>query len=243
MVYDEAEIRGHRRTYVGSGLGASFRVSRKQAPITRFCPDEIDKLAHDFRGDPASALLEVLDPEQNHTFSDHYIDVAFDLSKCFFIATANDLGPIPAALRDRLEVIEVSGYTAEEKLEIARRHLLPKALSEHGITDDACQVDEAALTSIIRSYTREAGVRNLKREIASVCRHAAVAFADDRESQLTIDMETLEEILGPEKFVNEMAQRTDVTGVATGLVGPLLAGIFSSLRQPKCPVRAHYADR
>ena len=217
-VRDEAEIRGHRRTYVGSMPGRILQGIKKAGtnnPV--FVLDEIDKLAHDFRGDPASALLEVLDPEQNHTFSDHYIDVSFDLSKCFFIATANDLGPIPAALRDRLEIIEVSGYTAEEKLEIARRHLLPKALSEHGITDDACQVGNDALTSIIRSYTREAGVRNLKREIASVCRHAAVAFADDRDSQLTIDMETLEEILGPEKFVNEMAQRTDVTGVATGL--------------------------
>ncbi len=177
----------------------------------------------------------MLDPEQNHTFSDHYIDVSFDLSKCFFIATANDLGPIPAALRDRLEVIEVSGYTAEEKLEIARRHLLPKALSEHGITDDACQVDEEALTSIIRSYTREAGVRNLKREIASVCRHAAVAFADDRDSQLTIDMETLEEILGPEKFVNEMAQRTDVTGVATGLAWTAVGGDILFIEATKMP--------
>ena len=235
-VRDEAEIRGHRRTYVGSMPGRILQGIKKAGtnnPV--FVLDEIDKLAHDFRGDPASALLEVLDPEQNHTFSDHYIDVSFDLSKCFFIATANDLGPIPAALRDRLEVIEVSGYTAEEKLEIARRHLLPKALSEHGITDDACQVDEEALTSIIRSYTREAGVRNLKREIASVCRHAAVAFADDRDSQLTIDMETLEEILGPEKFVNEMAQRTDVTGVATGLAWTAVGGDILFIEATKMP--------
>ena len=235
-VRDEAEIRGHRRTYVGSMPGRILQGIKKAGtnnPV--FVLDEIDKLAHDFRGDPASALLEVLDPEQNHTFSDHYIDVSFDLSKCFFIATANDLGPIPAALRDRLEIIEVSGYTAEEKLEIARRHLLPKALSEHGITDDACQVDNDALTSIIRSYTREAGVRNLKREIASVCRHAAVAFADDRDSQLTIDMETLEEILGPEKFVNEMAQRTDVTGVATGLAWTAVGGDILFIEATKMP--------
>jgi len=235
-VRDEAEIRGHRRTYVGSMPGRIVQGIKKAGtnnPV--FVLDEIDKLAHDFRGDPASALLEVLDPEQNHTFSDHYIDVSFDLSKCFFIATANDLGPIPAALRDRLEVIEVSGYTAEEKLEIARRHLLPKALKEHGITEEACEVGDDALTSIIRSYTREAGVRNLKREIASVCRHAAVAFADDRDSQLTIDSKTLEEVLGPEKFINEMAQRTDVTGVATGLAWTAVGGDILFIEATKMP--------
>ena len=235
-VRDEAEIRGHRRTYVGSMPGRIVQGIKKAGtnnPV--FVLDEIDKLAHDFRGDPASALLEVLDPEQNHTFSDHYIDVPFDLSKCFFIATANDLGPIPAALRDRLEVIEVSGYTAEEKLEIARRHLLPKALKEHGITEKACEVGDDALTSIIRSYTREAGVRNLKREIASVCRHAAVAFADDRDSQLTIDSKTLEEVLGPEKFINEMAQRTDVTGVATGLAWTAVGGDILFIEATKMP--------
>jgi len=224
-IRDEAEIRGHRRTYVGALPGRIIKGIKKchtNNPV--FILDEVDKLASDFRGDPASALLEVLDPEQNHTFSDHYIDVAFNLSRCFFIATANQLEPIPPALRDRLEVLELSGYTLEEKLEIAERHLLPKALEEHGLDDEKCMLGTATLEKIIASYTREAGVRNLKREIASVCRGVAVGFAEGEYEDREVGVEDLEEILGPVKYVNEMAQRTDVTGVATGLAWTSVGG-------------------
>jgi ATP-dependent Lon protease len=224
-IRDEAEIRGHRRTYVGALPGRIIKGIKKchtNNPV--FILDEVDKLASDFRGDPASALLEVLDPEQNHTFSDHYIDVPFNLSKCFFIATANQLEPIPPALRDRLEVLELSGYTLEEKLEIAQRHLLPKALEEHGLDDEKCMLGTATLEKIIASYTREAGVRNLKREIASVCRGVAVGFAEGEYEDREVGIEDLEEILGPVKYVNEMAQRTDVTGVATGLAWTSVGG-------------------
>ncbi len=224
-VRDEAEIRGHRRTYVGALPGRIIKGIKKCStsnPV--FVLDEVDKLASDFRGDPASALLEVLDPEQNHTFSDHYIDVPFNLSKCFFIATANQLAPIPPALRDRLEILELSGYTLEEKLEIAKRHLLRKALSEHGLVEEKCKVPDETLKQVIGSYTREAGVRNLKREIASVCRNVAVGFAEKEYEERTVAPEDIEDILGPEKFVNEMAQRTDVTGVATGLAWTSVGG-------------------
>ena len=224
-VRDEAEIRGHRRTYVGSLPGRIIKGLKKcgtNNPV--FVLDEGDKLASDFRGDPASALLEVLDPEQNHTFSDHYIDVNFDLSKCFFIATANQLEPIPPALKDRLEVLELSGYTQEEKREIAERHLLTKALKEHGLDSGKFTIDTSVLMRLISAYTREAGVRNLKREIASVCRHVAVGFADEEYDERKVTADDLEEILGPEKFINEMAQRTNVTGVATGLAWTAVGG-------------------
>jgi len=224
-VRDEAEIRGHRRTYVGALPGRIVQSMKKAGannPV--FILDEVDKLAHDFRGDPAAALLEVLDPEQNHTFADHYIDVPFDLSKCFFIATANQLEPVPPALKDRLEILELPGYTQEEKLEIAMRHLIPKALDDHGLDLTRADITESALKGLISSYTREAGVRNLKREIASVCRSVAVAFADgDLEKKIITDKE-LEPILGPEKFINEMAERTEISGVATGLAWTSVGG-------------------
>lgn len=235
-VRDEAEIRGHRRTYVGALPGRIIKGIKKSGtnnPV--FVLDEVDKLASDFRGDPASALLEVLDPEQNHTFADHYIDVPFNLSKCFFIATANQLGPIPPALRDRLEILELSGYTLEEKLEIAKRHLLKRALEDHGIDGGHCELEDDTLESIIGSYTREAGVRNLKREIASVCRNVAVGFAEGVYAQRTVKPEDVEEILGPEKFVNEMAQRTDVTGVATGLAWTAVGGDILFIEATKMP--------
>ena len=224
-VRDEAEIRGHRRTYVGSMPGRIVQGMKKAGannPV--FVLDEVDKLAHDFRGDPASALLEVLDPEQNHTFADHYIDVPFDLSKCFFIATANQLDPIPAPLRDRMEILEVSGYTAEEKLEIARQHLVPRALAEHGLEKVKVEIDNEALSRLITGFTREAGVRSLKREIASVCRRVAVDFADNKFEEIEIDRDKVEEILGPDKYINEMSQRTEMTGVATGLAWTAVGG-------------------
>jgi ATP-dependent Lon protease len=224
-VRDEAEIRGHRRTYVGALPGRIIQGMKKAGtnnPL--FVLDEVDKLAHDFRGDPSAALLEVLDPEQNHTFADHYIDVSFDLSRCFFIATANQLDPIPPALKDRLEVLELPGYTQEEKLEIANQHLVPLALEEHGLDKGRCEIPDDTLKEIIASYTREAGVRNLKREIASVCRGVAVSFADGRTDKKVVGVDELEVILGPQKHFNEMAERTDITGVATGLAWTAVGG-------------------
>lgn len=224
-VRDEAEIRGHRRTYVGAMPGRIVQGMKKSStnnPV--FVLDEVDKLAHDFRGDPAAALLEVLDPEQNHTFGDHYLDVSFDLSRCFFIATANQLDPIPPALRDRLEILELPGYTQEEKCEIARQHLVPRALEEHGLGDDKLVIDDAILREVVASYTREAGVRNLKREIASICRAIAVDFADGKTDKRHVGVEELETLLGPPKFMNEMADRTDVAGVATGLAWTAVGG-------------------
>jgi ATP-dependent Lon protease len=169
-------------------------------------------------------LLEVLDPEQNHTFADHYIDVPFDLSKSFFIATANQLDPIPPALKDRLEILELPGYTHEEKLEIAKRHLIPKALEEHGLNNDRLAISDDAVKELISSYTREAGVRNLKRELASVCRGVAVTFAEGRTDKRVIEVQDLEPLLGPSKFINEVAERTEISGVATGLAWTAVGG-------------------
>jgi ATP-dependent Lon protease len=235
-VRDEAEIRGHRRTYVGALPGRIIQSMKKAGannPV--FVLDEVDKLAHDFRGDPAAALLEVLDPEQNHTFADHYIDVPFDLSKSFFIATANMLDTVPAALKDRMEVLELPGYTHEEKLEIAKRHLVPKALSDHGLDKDRMELLDDVITPLISSYTREAGVRNLKREIDSVCRSVAVVFAEGKTDKRTIKPAELEAILGPEKFINELAERTEVTGVATGLAWTSVGGDILFIEATKMP--------
>jgi ATP-dependent Lon protease len=179
--------------------------------------DEIDKLGMDFRGDPASALLEVLDPEQNNTFQDHYLDVPFDLSRVMFVTTANVLDPIPAPLRDRMEVIELAGYTEEEKLQIARRHLIPKQLHEHGLTDENLRFEDDALIRMIRSYTREAGLRNLEREIGSVCRKVARAITEGRTEPVVCTAEKVREYLGPERFFSELAERTEDPGVAIGL--------------------------
>jgi ATP-dependent Lon protease len=235
-VRDEAEIRGHRRTYVGALPGRVIQGMKKAStnnPV--FVLDEVDKLAHDFRGDPAAALLEVLDPEQNHTFADHYIDVSFDLSKSFFIATANMLDPVPPALRDRLEVLELPGYTHEEKLEIAQQHLMPRALEEHGLDTSKCEIPEETLREMVASYTREAGVRNLKREIASICRSVAVGFAEGQTGKRIIKVDELETILGPEKFIDEMAERTDVSGVATGLAWTSSGGSILFIEATKMP--------
>ncbi len=218
-VRDEAEIRGHRRTYIGSLPGrviAGIRKAEARNPV--FMLDEIDKLGADFRGDPAAALLEVLDPEQNHSFSDHYLDVAFDLSRVMFITTANALDTIPGPLIDRMEVIELSGYTEEQKVEIARRHLIPKQREEHGISPETCDLTDATLAAIIRDYTREAGLRNLEREIANVCRKVARRIAEGKRPWKRIGPDLLPDLLGPPRYEREMASRAGEVGVATGLV-------------------------
>ncbi|KAJ3113412.1 hypothetical protein HDU96_003422 [Phlyctochytrium bullatum] len=223
-VRDEAEIRGHRRTYVGAMPGVFVQGLRRSGvnnPVILL--DEIDKLGRDFRGDPASALLEVLDPEQNATFVDHYLNVPFDLSNVLFIATANDLETIPAPLLDRMEIIRIPGYTFEEKLHIARKYLLPKQIKAHGLEEKHVVVKDEVLNKIAISYTREAGVRNLEREIAAVCRAVAVEFTDAKEKGAEeefdgfVTHERLEKILGPDKFDDEVAERTSTPGVVTGL--------------------------
>jgi ATP-dependent Lon protease len=217
-VRDEAEIRGHRRTYVGALPGRIIQAIRNaQSNNPLFMLDEIDKLGMDFRGDPASALLEVLDPEQNFTFVDHYLDVPFDLSKVMFITTANYLEPVPPALRDRMEVIELAGYTEEEKLEIARRHLIPKQRGENGLTEENIEFRDEGIQEIIRSYTREAGLRNLEREIGRVCRKVARGVTEGRTEGVTVDAARVHEFLGPERFFSEVAERVHEPGVATGL--------------------------
>jgi ATP-dependent Lon protease len=217
-IRDEAEIRGHRRTYVGSLPGRiiqGLRNAGSRNPL--FMLDEIDKLGADFRGDPSSALLEVLDPEQNFSFQDHYLDVPFDLSQVMFITTANFLEPVPPALRDRMEVLELTGYTDEEKVEIAYRHLIQKQQGETGLTDDNVAFDPEAVKYIIRSYTREAGLRNMEREIGSVCRKVARGVTEGNLDKITVTVEKVRELLGPEKFFSEIADRVSEPGVATGL--------------------------
>ena len=217
-VRDEAEIRGHRRTYVGALPGRIVQGLRKAGannPV--FMLDEIDKVGTDFRGDPSSALLEVLDPEQNHSFSDHYLEVPFDLSKVMFITTANILDTVPPALRDRMEVMELPGYTEEEKLMIAKRYLLPEQITDHGLSADLIEFEDDAIRTVIRAYTREAGVRNLEREIASVCRGVAKEVAAGRQEATRIGAGDLEKFLGPVKFIPELAARSWGPGLATGL--------------------------
>jgi ATP-dependent Lon protease len=216
---DEAEIRGHRRTYIGALPGQVIQgLRRAESKNPVFILDEIDKLGSDFRGDPSSALLEVLDPEQNDTFRDHYLDVPFDLSQVLFITTANVLDPIPPALRDRMEVLELPGYTEEEKLKIAREHLVQKQVTNHGLGADQVTFTEAALRGIIRGYTREAGVRNLEREIGSICRKAARRRAEGDESPLVVTLDVVTEMLGAPRFPDEeLEERTKHPGVAIGL--------------------------
>ncbi len=222
---DEAEIRGHRRTYIGALPGRviqSLRSAGANNPVMIF--DEIDKLGADFRGDPASAMLEVLDPEQNNTFQDHYLDVPFDLSKVMFITTANLLDPIPPPLRDRMEVIELAGYTDEDKLQIAQRHLIPKQLKENGIGTDQLSFPDAGLLFLIHRYTREAGLRNLEREIGSICRKVARAVTEGKTAPVVAAPETIRALLGPERYYSEVADRTEEPGVAVGLVWTPMGG-------------------
>ena len=224
-VRDEAEIRGHRRTYIGALPGRIIQSIRKAGtnnPL--FMLDEIDKLGMDFRGDPSSALLEVLDPEQNSTFVDHYIEIAFDLSKVMFITTANVLGHIPGPLRDRMEVIELSGYTVEEKLMIAKQFLVPKELEAHGVTENDLQIEDGAIRTIIQSYTREAGVRNVERELASICRKVATEIVSGHIGQTRVKIENLYNYLGPIKFFPEITARSWGPGLVTGLAWTPVGG-------------------
>ncbi len=224
-VRDEAEIRGHRRTYVGA-LPGRILQGMKQAGTANpvFMLDELDKIGADFRGDPSAALLELLDPEQNHAFSDHYINLPFDLSRVLFIATANIMDPIPSALRDRLEVIRLSGYTAEEKLSIARQYLIPRQLEKNGLKTADVRFSEPALLRLITGYTAEAGLRNLERELGSICRKVARRFAEGKTNPVTITETVVRRYLGAPSFLPEEERREDEVGVATGLAWTEVGG-------------------
>ncbi|SDM78909.1 ATP-dependent Lon protease [Psychrobacillus sp. OK028] len=224
-VRDESEIRGHRRTYVGSMPGRIIQGMKKAGTINPlFLLDEIDKMSNDFRGDPSAAMLEVLDPEQNNSFSDHYIEETYDLSNVLFIATANDLSTIPGPLRDRMEIISIAGYTELEKLSIAKNHLLPKQLKEHGLTKSQLQLKDDALLDVIRHYTREAGVRSLERVIANLCRKAALQIVSGDKKRVSITTKSLENIIGKRKFRYGQAETENQIGVATGLAYTSVGG-------------------
>ncbi|MHC4456160.1 MAG: endopeptidase La [Planctomycetota bacterium] len=235
-IRDEADIRGHRRTYIGALPGRILQELRKcgtKNPV--FMLDELDKIGADFRGDPASALLEVLDPEQNFTFTDHYLDQPFNLSTVMFIGTANYTEPIPPALNDRMEVIELPGYTKNEKLNIAKKYLVPRQLIEHGLNKKSLTIKDQALTAIIQLYTREAGVRNLERSIAAICRAVATEIAKNKKKSATIDQKDLAKILGPPKFESELALRTGIPGVATALAFTPVGGELLFIESASMP--------
>lgn len=240
-VRDEAEIRGHRKTYVGALPGRIIQSVKKAGsnnPV--FMLDEIDKVGADFRGDPSSALLEVLDPAQNDSFQDHYLGVPFDLSSVMFIATGNILDTIPWALRDRMEIIEIPGYTQEEKLEIAKRYLVPRQLEANGLTKKRLKFTAAALRRIIGEYTREAGVRNLEREIGNVCRRCAAAFARGRRKAISVSKADIDEYLGHPKVEIELAERTSIPGVATGLSWTAFGGRILFIEATRMPGKGGY---
>ncbi len=236
-VRDEAEIRGHRRTYIGAMPGRIIQAMKNvksNSPV--YILDEVDKIGLDFRGDPTSALLEVLDPEQNNAFSDHYLEIPFDLSRVIFIATANQLDPIPLPLRDRMEIIEIGGYTEDEKLEIARGFLIPKQREFHGLREDQIEITNGAIIKLIREYTREAGVRNLEREIASLCRKVARQVAEQTEAnageapaKYVIDEAAVAKYLGPERYTFGLAEEQDEVGVATGVAWTSAGGDILSI--------------
>ena len=234
-VRDEAEIRGHRRTYIGSMPGKiiqSMKKAKTNNPLILL--DEIDKMGQDFRGDPASAMLEVLDPEQNSTFMDHYLEVEYDLSNVMFLTTANSYN-MPRPLLDRMEVITIAGYTEEEKTEIAKRHLLPKQQKGHGLKKGEFSLEDDALIEIIRTYTREAGVRNLERELAKLCRKAVTKIVKDKEETVTVTTENLEDMLGVRRFKYGLAEETDQIGVATGLAWTEVGGDLLSIEALRLP--------
>ena len=225
-VHDEAEIRGHRKTYIGAMPGRILSgIAQAKSKNALLVLDEIDKLGGDYRGDPASALLEVLDAEQNATFRDHYLEVPFDLHECMFIATANTLDTVPRALLDRMEVIELGSYTDEEKLQIAKRHLLPKQLARHGIPKGVVHLSDDAIREIIACYTRESGVRNLERELAAVCRKCAMRLVeDDAPKRIRINGANLDQLLGPRKFLPDELPASDTVGLVTGLAWTAVGG-------------------
>ncbi|MCA6607396.1 endopeptidase La [Bacillus safensis] len=235
-VRDESEIRGHRRTYVGAMPGRIIRgMSKAGTKNPVFLLDEIDKMSSDFRGDPSSAMLEVLDPEQNHNFSDHYIEETFDLSQVLFIATANNLATIPGPLRDRMEIITIAGYTEVEKAEIVKDHLLPKQLKEHGLKKGNLQLREAAIYDMIRYYTREAGVRGLERQLAAICRKAARAIVAEDRKRITVTEKNLSEFLGKRLYRYGQAETTDQVGVVTGLAYTTVGGDTLSIEVSLSP--------
>ncbi len=237
-VHDEAEIRGHRKTYVGAMPGKILlNIKKAQSSNPVFILDEIDKIKSDFRGDPSSAMLEVLDPEQNNTFGDNYLEVDYDLSKVLFVATANSLDSIHPALRDRMEIIEITGYTLEEKVEIAMKHLVPKQLKEHGVKSSQVKISKAAVTKVIDSYTRESGVRNLERKIGTLVRSIAKSIAMEEEYDKNVTEQTVRKVLGAEIFDEELYQGNEIAGVVTGLawtqVGGEILFVESSLNKGK----------
>ena len=235
-IRDEADIRGHRRTYIGALPGRILQELRKcksKNPV--FMLDELDKIGSDFRGDPSSALLEVLDPEQNFSFTDHYLDQPFNLSSVMFIGTANYIEPVPPALRDRMEVIELPGYTETEKLKIARKYLIPRQLKEHGLKKGCCNIKDEALLTIIHGYTREAGVRNLERNMAAVCRSVATEVAKGKKRRTIVAKKDLPKILGPVQYESELALRTGIPGVATALAFTPVGGEILFIESASMP--------
>ena len=222
---DEAEIRGHRRTYIGSMPGRIIQAIKRAGtrnPV--FMLDEIDKMGADWRGDPGSALLEVLDPAQNHAFRDHYLDVDFDLCQVMFITTANKLETMPPPLRDRMEIIQLAGYTEHEKVHIARLHLVPRQLTENGLQPGELTFSDEALARIVQDYTREAGVRNLERQIGAICRKSAVRILEHRDERLAIGPEQVREYLKRPRFESELSEAITIPGIATGLAVTAFGG-------------------
>jgi ATP-dependent Lon protease len=235
-IRDEADIRGHRRTYIGALPGRILQELRKSGsknPV--FMLDELDKIGQDFRGDPASALLEMLDPEQNFSFTDHYLDQPFDLSTVMFIGTANYTEPVPSSLRDRMEVIELPGYTENEKLHIAKKYLIPRQLKEHGLSNKVLTIKDETVLAIIRGYTREAGVRNLERSIAAICRAIATKIARAQTRRATVGQKDLGKILGSVQYESELALRTGIPGVATALAFTPVGGELLFIESASMP--------